>query len=406
MNTPSAVWRVKWAGFLAIFVWGSIAGLLGAVLPALRERAGLSLADSGRVFVALSSGLVVASLVAGPLLDRLGKRPVLIGAVALIVASLTAFTQAFSLAPMLVLAFAMGAGGSALVTGAHALIADLNADHRPAALNLLDFFFGVGAFVTPFAIVPLQARGGVEVVLFVLAGLASVVLVYLVAQPFAAVQAAAGHGPAAGGGWRELLSPAFLVPALLIFLYVGTEQSIWDWQVTYSMQHLGMSQVDAARMLSVFPVAIMIGRAANTRILLRFDPVIVLRVSTMGALAAFSVVMLAPTAWVATVALAAAGVCMATVFPTTLGVISARFASVSGTALGAAITCGWLGSVAISPGFGFIAHQQTFARAYLLIPATAAAMVVVAMMMVRTRTTGGVMAPASDVAGARPGALR
>ena len=406
MSASSTERRVKWAGFLAIFVWGSIAGLLGAVLPALRERAGLSLADSGRVFVALSSGLVLASLVAGPLLDRFGKRPVLIGAVALVVVSLVSFTRVYSLAPMLALAFAMGAGGSALVTGAHALIADLNADHRPAALNLLDFFFGVGAFVTPFAIVPLQARGGVELVLLVLAGLAAVVFAYLVAQPFSAVHAAAGHAPAPDGSWRQLLSPAFVVPALLIFLYVGTEQSIWDWQVTYSMQHLGMSQVDAARMLSVFPVAIMVGRAANTRLLLRFDPVIVLRVSTLGALAAFCVVMLAPSAWVATAALAAAGLCMATVFPTTLGVLSARFASVSGTALGAAITCGWLGSVAISPGFGFIAHQQTFARAYLLILATAAAMVVVAMMMVRTRATGTVASPAVDVPGARPGASR
>jgi fucose permease len=404
----AAVGRVKWAGFLAIFVWGSIAGLLGAVLPALRERAGLSLADSGRVFIALSCGLVVASLVAGPLLDRFGKRPVLIGAVSLVVVALVSFTWAHSLAPMLALAFAMGAGGSALVTGAHALIADLNADHRAASLNLLDFFFGVGAFVTPFAIVPLQARGGVDAVLLVLAGLAALVFLYLVLQPFTAVQAAGAHGrpTGAGGGWRELLSPAFLVPALLIFLYVGTEQSIWDWQVTYSMQHLGMSQVDAARMLSVFPVAIMAGRAANTRLLLWLDPVSLLRLSTLGALLSFTVVMLAPTAWVATVALGAAGVCMAAVFPTTLGVLSARFASVSGTALGAAITCGWLGSVAISPGFGFVAHQQTFARAYLLILAAAAAMVVVTLMMRRTQAAAGTAPEANGVPGVRPGASR
>jgi fucose permease len=159
--------------------------------------------------------------------------------------------------------------------------------------------------------------------------------------------------------------------------------------VTYSMQHLGMSQVDAARMLSVFPVAIMIGRAANTQLLRWLDAVTLLRVSTVGALASFTVVMLAPSAWVATGALAVAGICMAAVFPTTLGVISARFASVSGTALGAAITCGWLGSVAISPGFGFIAHEHSFSRAYLLILTTAAAMVIVTLTMGRMRPTAG-----------------
>lgn len=406
MTSSSATRRVKWAGFLAIFVWGSLAGLLGAVLPALRERAGLTLADSGRVFIALSCGLVVSSLAVGPLIDRAGKRPVLIGAVMLVVAALLSFTAAHSLGLMLVLAFALGAGGSALVTAAHALVADLNADHRAASLNLLDFFFGVGAFVTPFAIVPLQQQGGVDLVLYVLAGFAATVLAYLLLQPFSAVHEAAGHSTAVGGGWRQLLTPAFIVPALLIFLYVGTEQSIWDWQVTYSMQHLGLSQVDAARMLSVFPVAIMAGRAINTRVLLHVDAVTVLRVSTIGALAAFTVVMLASSSAVATVALAAAGVCMATVFPTTLGVISARFASVSGTALGAAITCGWLGSVAISPGFGFVAHQHTFARAYLLILAAAAAMVVVTMLMARTQAAGPMPSPVVGAPGAGPDVLR
>ena len=97
---------------------------------------------------------------------------------------------------------------------------------------------------------------------------------------------------------------------------------------------------------------------------------------------------------------------MATVFPTTLGVISARFASVSGTALGAAITCGWLGSVAISPGFGFVAHQHTFARAYLLILAAAAAMVVVTMLMARTQAAGRMPSPVVGAPGAGPDVLR
>lgn len=73
-----------WAGFLGILVWGTLAPLLGSILPNLRQRSGLSLADSGVMFVALSSGMVVASLAAGPLLDRYGKKVVLCGAVAVI----------------------------------------------------------------------------------------------------------------------------------------------------------------------------------------------------------------------------------------------------------------------------------------------------------------------------------
>ena len=73
----------------------------------------------------------------------------------------------------------------------------------------------------------------------------------------------------------------------------------------------------------------------------------------------------------------------ASIFPTTLGLISERFKEASGTALGLAITCGWLGSVAISPAFGFVAHHATFSTAYLVIVAGTAAMVIVVAIIAR-----------------------
>lgn len=375
--------RLMWGGFLAVFVWGSIAGLLGAILPGLRERAGLSLADSGTMFVALAVGLVTASVLAGPALDRLGKKPVLATATALVVVALVAFEFVNAFAGLLALAFVMGAGGSALVTGAHALIADLNPGHRAAALNLLDLFFGLGAFVTPFAIVPLQRSGGLAAVLFVLAALSALVLLYLMSVRFPPPAHAREFSLAHAAG--IVTSPAFLVPALLIFVYVGTEQSVFDWQVTYFMQHLSIDNVEAARMLSVFPVAIMVGRFVNNRLLMRVSPYPVLVWSAAGATLCFVGAMLAGSPLVAIGCLFAAGLCMASIFPTTLGVLSGRFPEMSGTALGLAITCGWLGSVAISPAFGFVAHRSDFSTAYLVIVSGAAAMIGVAALLVRQR---------------------
>lgn len=373
--------RLMWAGFLGIFVWGSIAGLLGAVLPSLRDRAGISLAESSAVFIALSCGLVAGSLGAGYTLDRFGKKIVLCSAVGLVVVSLVLLEQIGTLTLMAALAFCLGAGGSAVVTAAHALIADLNPTHRAASLNLLDVFFGIGAFVTPFAIVPLQARGGLGAVLFTLAGLAAVVLVYLLATTFPApVQT---RHFALSDAAAVARSPLFLLPALIVFLYVGTEQSVWDWQVTYFMQQLAMDNVAAARILSIFPIAIMFGRLVTNRLLMRMSPTPVLLVSTIGATLCFGVVMLATTAGVAGAALLVCGLFMASIFPTALGVVSSRFPTASGTALGLAITGGWLGSVAVSPTFGWVAHNTDFSRAYLVIVGSAAAMVVSVLWLAR-----------------------
>ncbi len=370
-----------WAGFLGIFVWGSIAGLLGAILPGIRARAGISLGQSSGMFVALSTGLVAASLTAGFLLDRFGKKAVLCTSVAMVIGALVLFEYVNVYPMMLLVALLMGSGGSAVVTSAHALISDLNPEHRAAALNLLDFFFGVGAFVTPFAIVPLQRRGGIGAVLFALAGLAAAVLVYVLTVRFPA-QGRARHFSL--GGARDVLgSPLFWLPALLVFLYVGTEQSIWDWQVTYFMRQMSMDNIAAARVLSIFPIAIMIGRLANNRVLMRISPAPVLIASTAGAALCFLVTMTATTPALAAAGLLTAGLFMASIFPTALGVVSGRFADHSGTAMGLAITAGWLGSMIISPSLGFVAQRTNFTTAYFVVIGSATVMVVIAFLLAR-----------------------
>jgi fucose permease len=382
--------RLMWAGFLGILVWGTIAPLLGSILPTLRERAGLSLTGSGGLFVALSSGMVVASLAAGVLLDRFGKKFVLCAAAGLIAAALMLLEFARSYPALVVLAFTLGAGGSALVTGAHGLLADLHPGHRSAALNLLDVFFGVGAFVTSFVIVPLQRSGGLAAVLFVLAAMTGLVLLYLATVVFPSPRHARDFSMAEAR--RILVSSAFLVPALIIFLYVGTEQSIFDWQVTFLLGRFSMDRVTAARALSWFPVAIMIGRIVNNRLLMRVSPLPVLLASTLGAAAGLAAIMVIPDSVVASAVLSLVGLFMASIFPTTLGVLSGRFADLSGTALGLAITFGWFGSFIVSPTFGFVAHTTggtpDYSRGYFVIVGSAAAMALMTTVLTRQRARG------------------
>jgi len=177
--------------------------------------------------------------------------------------------------------------------------------------------------------------------------------------------------------------PLFLVPALIVFLYVGTEQSVWDWQVTYFMRQLSMDNVAAARVLSIFPIAIMLGRLVTNRLLMRMSPTPVLLVSTIGATLCFAMVMLATTAGLAAGALLVCGLFMASIFPTALGIVSSRFPTASGTALGLAITGGWLGSVAVSPTFGWVAQHTDFSRAYLVIVGSAAVMALSVVWLAR-----------------------
>ena len=172
---------------------------------------------------------------------------------------------------------------------------------------------------------------------------------------------------------------------------------MWDWQVTYFMSQLRMDNIEAARVLSIFPIAIMLGRLLQNFLLRRIDAQPVLIVSAAGAAACFALILTTHDMRAASLGLFVAGLFMASIFPTTLGVLSGRFPEMSGTALGLAITGGWLGSVAISPSFGFVAHRADFWTAYLVVVASATAMVVVAVALWR-------QGKASERAAARAGA--
>jgi fucose permease len=119
----------------------------------------------------------------------------------------------------------------------------------------------------------------------------------------------------------------------------------------------------------------------------------------LGATACFGVILATHSGVVATATLFVAGLFMASVYPTTLGVLAGRFTGAQGAALGLAITCGWLGSVAISPSLGYVAEHRDFATAYGVVVASAAAMVLAAAVLARqtsrgTSGTAGVAPPA------------
>jgi fucose permease len=189
----------------------------------------------------------------------------------------------------------------------------------------------------------------------------------------------------------------FLAPALLIFLYVGTEQSVFDWQVTFLMGEFSMERVAAARVLSWFPVAFMIGRIVNSRLLMRVAPSKVLIVSTLGTVAGFSVILLTSSALAASLALFCTGLFMASLYPTTLGVLSGRFTTHSGTAIGMAVTAGWLGSFAVSPTFGFVAEHSNFTAGYLVILGSSIAMLITAIVVARQERSPHLLHPTEPV---------
>ncbi|MFN9754474.1 MAG: hypothetical protein ACK55L_03640, partial [bacterium] len=72
------------AAILAIFVYGVIAAMLGVLLASFN----LTPEESGNIALAQAIGMIIASLSAGPIIDKQGKKIALVAALGLIAVSL------------------------------------------------------------------------------------------------------------------------------------------------------------------------------------------------------------------------------------------------------------------------------------------------------------------------------
>ena len=363
--------RMMIAACMAIFIWGSIDSLLGAILPDLVRRASLTNSLAADVSMLNGLGLVIASLSVGPVLDRWGKKSAFVPALIVIASALFGLHWADTFASIAALAFALGLGGSALVTAAQALVSDLHDSGRAAALNLLNFFFGFGAFVTPLARGPLdKLGGGMSGILWSLSAVCIVVSLFVSRLQFPAPvlkTAVAARPPL-------LREPLFWLPVSILFLYVGIETSIWFWQVVYWTRGFGATAGWARLGVSLFAVAIMAGRLLSQWVLRFLSPRGLLVSGTSGSLVGLLGMRLAPNFVSSLVCLVVAGLFMAVVFPTALETVGTRFAAASGTPLGLAVTAGWLGAMTIRPMVGYVAERNTLAGGYWALIAAAIVM--------------------------------
>jgi fucose permease len=361
------------AAVLAIFVYGMIAAMLGTILPSLSERFHLTPNQNGRIAFAQAMGLAIASVGVGPLIDNEGKKIGLVLGLALVAVALGWLPRSRGFGGIAALMFVLGLGGGVVVTGANALVSDVGEIHRGAALNLVNLFFGLGGMATPFISANLLKRDTVK--LCYTAG--ACVLVALAVQLAAPIPGPTGvRSFVLADSGAVLGKPILLLLGLLLFLYVSCEVGIWNWLARHLIAQ-GIPESRALNVLSLgFALGMLVGRVAVSPILITVAPEKVTLAAALAMAVTSYLALQARTAKTAWILVFLAGVSMAPVFPTTLAIVGNVFPRMTGTAIGFAITCGWLGLAVSSRMVGAIAggDPKRLKNALLVIPAFAVAM--------------------------------
>jgi fucose permease len=357
---------------LAVFVYGLIAPILGALLPSY----GLNPEQQGTLAMLQALGLVVASLSAGPIIDVKGNKSALVAGLALIVISLASAPNAGGYAGLLIVYFVLGVGGGTVVTGANALVGAVEPGRRGSALNFLNLFFGLGGIITTFVA---SEKMDPALVCYSIAALTAITLVV---NAITKMPSPSGEASFRLNEVPILLSrPALLLLSFFLFLYVACEVGVWNWLKIYLMT-VHFDEKTAGHVVSYgFAFGILVGRLIVSKVLTTIPALTVtLTSSILMAITTYAMLVLDSTTAI-TVAVFCAGLSMAPVFPTTLAIVGDTFPRGVATAMGIAITCGWIGLAVSSKIIGALAHGHDYHRALMLLPSFSVIMVLTTLVL-------------------------
>jgi fucose permease len=364
-NVQNSAKKLTVASSAGIFIFGIVMAILGAILPQLSSLLHLDKARAGNLFFFMNLGMLAASIVFGPLVDRFGFKIFL--ALSSLLVSLAFVGLAFSGSynPVLVSVIVLGLAGGVINGGSNALINDLHPSRRAAALNFLGIFFGIGAMLIPLIIGSFLHQLGLRSVILLAAGLSLI--------PFVLFSVFYFPRPKQPQGFplkdiKKIASSKLLwLGAFILFFESGNEFSIGGWLSSFLQEKFQFNLNQAALILSGYWFCLMIGRLIFPLInrLVKRETIVLF--SAALALISVSGLIISPLKGLAVGFALLTGLGLAAIYPTTLAAIGEQFPSLSGTAFSLAIATGLVGGM-ISPWLVGLISQHYSLQIALLVP--------------------------------------
>jgi MFS family permease len=348
------------AACLGMLLFGIVFLSLGSANNMLAERFGLDDRAIGTLTALLPFGILIGSLVFGPVVDRFGYRWMLIAASLLVGASLHGMAIADSPRMAQLWVFFIGLGGGVLNGSTNALTADVSEGERGAKLSLLGVFFGIGAILMPIAIASLSHMFTMERIVSSVGALALVPVAFCLAIKFPPPKLRTER-ITVKRLFAMLGDPPLLFACLALAVQSGMEGMSNDWMTRFLKKGLFVDAADGERWAQLGLVALT-GAMTVTRLGLagvlhwvssRTALLLSLMIAASGAM-----LMLTLSTFVAAtiIGIITIGIGLAAGFPVVLGYVGDRYPQQSGTAFSTIFVVALLGNMAINKSFGLVAQ--------------------------------------------------
>ncbi len=344
--------------YLSFISLGLPDGLLGAAWPSMYAELGAPVSAAGIVFIIISAGTVVSSLLSERLNLKLGPGKVTAFSVAMTAAALMGFASCSSLWQLCLWAIPYGLGAGSVDACLNNYVALHYASRHMSWLHCM---WGIGASAGPYIMGAVLTAGGHWSRGYQLIGIIQTVLtaVLLLSLPLWK-SGSAGEVPK-----RQPLSlrqisriPGVKAMLLSFFCYCATEQTVGLWAGSYLALHRGMGAELAASFAGLFYMGIALGRGLNGFFTLKFSDTQLTRAGFCIILLGIAAVLLPLGNTAALIGLSLIGLGCAPVYPSIIHATPGRFgAERSQAVIGVLMASAYLGNCLMPPLFGLIANH-------------------------------------------------
>jgi len=413
--------RVLFGGlYYTFFANGFTALVISAVLPHVIETYGLSYEMAGTILSLIAVGNLVATYLSGFLADRFGLKATIVVLSTFVGVGYLGLLLTSSKLLLCVFAVMIGLTRGA-ISNVNNYVINNESSGKPKYLNYLHTFYAVGAFLSPLFISLLMtvldswkaAVAGSLAIAFSIVGVYSVLPIgnkrtvgrqeeqaHASCQGqdprHAPVMSRGGNtdsggmiengdgDPASGRRTRTKLGVVFYLSCVVLFFYVGAENAINGWLVTYLTSENLVSTAFAQALLSGVWLIMIAGRLICAALSERVPKTLIVFVCSLGATATFSVFLISSSPLIITISLVGVGFFLSPLYPTIISVCGDALSGRAGL-MGTFLSVGGLGKIVVPYVVGAAADRWSMTWGMWTILISLVLVVVFALLVSRSR---------------------
>lgn len=262
LSHPFVRTRDIWLGYTLLACFGFALSLVGPLMPFLAAKMGLTFTQVGYHFTSMSAGIVFTSLIGDKIARRLGNDRIVWGAATLIGIALLGTTTGSFLAITLFSMFLYGCAVGAVFMIANTVIAISAGEHAAKAYTEANILAGLAMIMGP-VLAGLISRSllGWQSIAFLPLIFAGTLKIFFWDVRLPVVRSEQDDSSESVEQIDDRPLPLlFWVFGMLMFLSVGIENLISALGASFFTTVVGLDLSTSAAIMSVFAIAIVLGR--------------------------------------------------------------------------------------------------------------------------------------------------